>query len=600
MDSSAPAIEAQFDLDAHTISRRVSWREFFDKALYDVLVSFRFWRVTGLLVLMFVWSVLLYGIENNYNPIYELGRNLSSAPNFTTVAPVTSIPTELLYIDALFMSGSLWSSTGLQSVDFSLFCRASQILWLIGMMIASLLINTSVPLWLRLGITRFKEGKNVHQRAEYRALVMVSVMIAVYFLFFGLLLSFMFAVFCEYADYIRVIFETADPPVEPFFGGFFLATSAFTNTGFSPFGTSVIPLAHSPGAMIWLSILIFLGNIAFPAVLRGMLGLMGRLGLERRWGLPIDLVRKNPRAYYQMLFPKKYVLFLSVLWIGLCLANFALVMGLEWDGTLIEFSAGEKLVNSIFTTASIRTAGLNVTPLGSWNGALLVFQMVMFVISSNPNVIVMRATRETDTADENHSAKTPNRKSLGKYTSELLINVVAGLTLCWILVLLFEFGNPWIRFPFPVLFEVASAFGTVGLSLGYSTSNASLSGVFTVPSKLVIILLMLIGSHRTLPDNVDSAVRIREIPTGHVAKIPLKNLGLRLSGRRSGKVFLTRANEDFFEHPPVARARGLSQMAAKPLQSSKEQHTPDNPPEDFSTSKEKLLPTSQLPPKPKE
>ena len=82
--------------------------------------------------------------------------------------------------------------------------------------------------------------------------------------------------------------------------------------------------------------------------------------------------------------------------------------------------------------------------------------------------------------------------------------------------MLFEQSNPWIQSPFPTLFECASAFGTVGLSLGFGSSNASLSGAYSIPSKLVIMVLMVFGCHRSLPESVDSAVQMKQVPVSHV------------------------------------------------------------------------------------
>ncbi|KAL9032795.1 MAG: hypothetical protein Q9214_007807 [Letrouitia sp. 1 TL-2023] len=56
------------------------------------------------------------------------------------------------------------------------------------------------------------------------------------------------------------------------------------------------------------------------------------------------------------------------------------------------------------------------------------------------------------------------------------------------------------------LFEIVSAYGTVGLSLGYPTANTSFSGQFTVISKLVIIAMQIRGRHRGLPYELDRAI----------------------------------------------------------------------------------------------
>ena len=59
---------------------------------------------------------------------------------------------------------------------------------------------------------------------------------------------------------------------------------------------------------------------------------------------------------------------------------------------------------------------------------------------------------------------------------------------------------------FACLFEIVSAYGTVGLSLGYPTNDMSLSAEFGVVSKLVIVAMMLRGRHRGLPYDLDRAV----------------------------------------------------------------------------------------------
>ena len=59
---------------------------------------------------------------------------------------------------------------------------------------------------------------------------------------------------------------------------------------------------------------------------------------------------------------------------------------------------------------------------------------------------------------------------------------------------------------FAVLFEIVSAYGTVGLSLGYTGVDASLCSQFSVVGKLVIIAMMVRGRHRGLPYGLDRAV----------------------------------------------------------------------------------------------
>nr|VWO95950.1 Carboxylic ester hydrolase (EC [Ganoderma boninense] len=61
-------------------------------------------------------------------------------------------------------------------------------------------------------------------------------------------------------------------------------------------------------------------------------------------------------------------------------------------------------------------------------------------------------------------------------------------------------------FALRLVFEVVSAYGTVGLSLGIPGLNYSLSGGMHTLSKLVISVVMLRGRHRGLPVALDRAV----------------------------------------------------------------------------------------------
>ncbi|KAH7000036.1 cation transport protein-domain-containing protein [Ilyonectria destructans] len=61
---------------------------------------------------------------------------------------------------------------------------------------------------------------------------------------------------------------------------------------------------------------------------------------------------------------------------------------------------------------------------------------------------------------------------------------------------------------FNVLFEVVSAYGCVGLSIGLPGANYSFSGGMHPGSKIVLCIVMLRGRHRGLPVALDKAVRL--------------------------------------------------------------------------------------------
>ena len=59
-----------------------------------------------------------------------------------------------------------------------------------------------------------------------------------------------------------------------------------------------------------------------------------------------------------------------------------------------------------------------------------------------------------------------------------------------------------------IIFEISSAYGTVGLSLGYPNSVLSFSAQFSVAAKVIMCFVMLLGRHRGLPTSLDTAVRL--------------------------------------------------------------------------------------------
>ena len=83
---------------------------------------------------------------------------------------------------------------------------------------------------------------------------------------------------------------------------------------------------------------------------------------------------------------------------------------------------------------------------------------------------------------------------------------------------------------FPCLFEIVSAYGTVGLSLGYPNINASLSAEFGVVSKLVIIAMQIRGRHRGLPYELDRAILL---PSESLHKTEDQDAAKRMQRRMS-------------------------------------------------------------------
>ncbi|ROV91525.1 hypothetical protein VMCG_09462 [Cytospora schulzeri] len=69
-------------------------------------------------------------------------------------------------------------------------------------------------------------------------------------------------------------------------------------------------------------------------------------------------------------------------------------------------------------------------------------------------------------------------------------------------------GDPATYSVFNIIFEIVSAYGTVGISVGLPDASYSFSGGWHTASKIVLCLVMLRGRHRGLPVALDRAVRL--------------------------------------------------------------------------------------------
>ena len=108
----------------------------------------------------------------------------------------------------------------------------------------------------------------------------------------------------------------------------------------------------------------------------------------------------------------------------------------------------------------------------------------------------------------------------------------------------------------PIAFELASAYGTVGLTLGYPGSALSLSGLFSTFSKLIVMVVMLAGRHRGLPAAIDPAVHLPSL----LNKKPKRSAGGLAS---LGGSFMDAAQASVRSFiPPTLRFLGMAEHAS--------------------------------------
>lgn len=119
---------------------------------------------------------------------------------------------------------------------------------------------------------------------------------------------------------------------------------------------------------------------------------------------------------------------------------------------------------------------------------------------------------------------------------------------------------------FACLFEIVSAYGTVGLSLGYPNINASFSAEFKVLSKLVVIAMQIRGRHRGLPYKLDRAILL---PSESLHKKELADAERRIRRRGSNVSQMSGVTGRNFQfRPETGLATGSDMQQARDRHSS--------------------------------
>ncbi|KAG0637192.1 cation transport protein-domain-containing protein [Tuber brumale] len=352
---------------------------------------------------------------------------------------------------------------------------------------------------------------------EYRSLKLLAKVLVGYYLFFHV-----FGVICftpwiwasgGYMDYVRSI------GVNPTWWAIFSAQTAFNDLGFTLTPDSMVFFQSATFVLIIMTFLIIIGNTAFPCMLRLIIWIMFKLcPKESSHRESLNFLLDHPRRCFTLLFPSwpTWVLFWIVIVLNCADIILFIVLDLN-DSAVTGIPVGDRIMDAIFQAASTRTAGLAVVNMADLHPAVQVSYMLMMYISVFPIAISVRRTNvyeesslgiyaNTDDEDNGRGASFVGAH-LRKQLSFDLWYIFLGLFIITIAEgSRIQDPKDYAFTTFAILFEVVSAYGTVGLSLGYPNSNTSFSAQFGVIGKLVIIAMQIRGRHRGLPYELDRAI----------------------------------------------------------------------------------------------
>ncbi|WP_408641583.1 TrkH family potassium uptake protein [Solibacillus palustris] len=255
--------------------------------------------------------------------------------------------------------------------------------------------------------------------------------------------------------------------------GIFASISATTNGGFDITGMSLVPFHSDYFVQFVCMILIFLGAIGFPVLVE----------------VKTYLLKKDPTFRFS-LFTKITTATYGILFVGgtviiLILESFYSFKGMQWH---------EAIFTAMFHSVSTRSAGLTTFDITTFNEATQLFLSGLMFIGASPSS-VGGGIRTTTFAiiilfviaySRGHSDIQIFKREIhliDVFRSFAVLIFAIFMVMVAMMILLITEQHASMN---QILFEITSAFGTCGMSLGI-TQDLSTIG------KVVIMTLMFIG-----------------------------------------------------------------------------------------------------------
>ncbi len=389
---------------------------------------------------------------------------------FLLTLPVATVDGRgLSLVNALFTATSATCVTGLIVVDTGrVFTLFGQLVILALIQVGGLGVMTLSTFFLTMVGRRLSlRGKMVVQDALNYYEMSSLLELVRYILIFTLILEALGTVFLSLSFYPR-------EGMRGIYVAFFHSISAFCNAGFSLYSNSLMGYRGDPVVNFTVMGLIVLGGLGFPVLL----------------DLYYRFFRFKERSR-RLKFQTRLVLLVTLL---LVVTGAGLIFFFEFSNLLAPLPWKEKFLASLFQSITPRTAGFNTINIGAMKEVTLFFIMLLMFIGASPGgtgggiktttaAIVFFTIRSIirEEKEVNLMGRTVPPQVVSKAFAIFFLSM-ALLVFTILFLLFFEKDMPLIK----LAFEAVSAFGTVGLSTGVTST-------LSVPSKVLLSVVMLAG-----------------------------------------------------------------------------------------------------------
>jgi Trk-type K+ transport system membrane component len=214
-----------------------------------------------------------------------------------------------------------------------------------------------------------------------------------------------------------------------------------------------------------------------------------------------------------------------------------ILSGIDWTAfellnrtspVVTDLPMGYRVVDGLFQSFAVRSSGFCVIWISSLAVGLQALYVMMMYISAFPVTMAIRNSNvyeerslgiyaeDVTTTNSDTDSMTTIQKTRLYFLREQMQRQLGHdlwfITICIIIIIIIEtahiVADPINYSVFNIIFEVVSAYGCVGLSIGYPTVAYAFSGTWHRSSKFVLCVMMLRGRHRGLPVEIDRAIQL--------------------------------------------------------------------------------------------
>lgn len=371
------------------------------------------------------------------------------------------------FLTNLFTATSATCVTGLTVVDIGKFyTHAGQVVILLLIQIGGLgYMTLSTTLGLFLGKISLKDRLTIGEILEIDSY-------AAMFSLLKYILAVVFTIEAVGAVILTIAFHQHGAGLlTSIYHGIFHSISAFCNAGFSLFSDNLCGYQNNALVLGTVALLIIVGGLGFLVLSE----------IRQR----IQRIRTKFSLHFRIV-----TITTTILVIG----GMVIFYLLEFNNTLSGHNFGFSLLNSFFQAVTPRTAGFNSLPINLMHPATWLLLIVLMFIGASPggtgggiktSTFAITMLYLNNYIRQKKDCIVSGRKIPDETITKALIIFILSLLSIAIATTLLIAAEKHFSF-LQLLFEVTSAFGTVGLSTGITPNLSELS-------RIIIILTMLIG-----------------------------------------------------------------------------------------------------------